>query len=444
MNVKLNQVGEQEPYKKWQIKLNSKEIKVEGMMSSHLEKIRLFSQELSTKSPNISKKHILYMDLYERYDYLQNLEKQIISVSREKFENYIPFMGSPAGFEFILSHLESFYGIGAYNLLEYAKQSRQDIKAMEHKTFMKYGLNLQELAEEYKKKKTEFSKAFKDIVDEIGKESGIIGSGIRGEKRVKEELDVFNDVLSCLYNIRLDMENTSIETDAVIISSNGVFSIEVKNYGESENYFLKITRDGQWLKVYYDDNEEPMENVTSQVNRHIGLMQRFLNNKMKENLGQETPYIFIEPIFVIANENVRIENESDLVIIRPSKIYHQIKAKQVCIPEKYVNDIAQILKSNSLPSKKYQYRDYCSEIADLFDDYMDFFIFYVKVGYMHQYFMDLLHQEGIIIENYWQSFTHSSIPIHLAKKSVLPEELKEIFNDCDESMALKLEEFLNN
>jgi len=86
-----------------------------------------------------------------------------------------------------------------------------------------------------------------------------------------------------------------------------VFSVEVKNFGEGGGYSLIISKDGQWLKQFENGKVEPMKNVASQVNRHIGIKQIFLNDELKKVLNDpDLPYVKIYPIIVIGNDKVLV------------------------------------------------------------------------------------------------------------------------------------------
>lgn len=182
-----------------------------------------------------------------------------------------------------------------------------------------------------------------------------IKSGVEGEKRVNEELALFKDVIENLQNIRLEIEGTSVESDNILITENGIFSVEVKNFGENGQYSIVIAKDGQWLKEYENGTREPMKNVTTQLNRHIGLKQRFLNDELKKKINEaDLPYVNIYPLIVIANDKVMITNNSDLPVIRASSIYHYVmNYNGIKLDRKYWPAIKEIFKTHSLKPKAY-------------------------------------------------------------------------------------------
>jgi len=183
----------------------------------------------------------------------------------------------------------------------------------------------------------------------------IIKSGIEGEKRVNEELALFRDIIMNIPNVRLEIEGTSVESDNILITENGIFFVEVKNFGESGKYSIFIAKDGQWIKEYEDGTIEPMKNVSAQLNRHIGLKQRFLNNELNKRLNEpDLPYIYMYPLIVIANDKVIIKNESDLPVVRASSIYRYVSNfNGMKLERKYWPVIKEIFESYNLKAKKY-------------------------------------------------------------------------------------------
>lgn len=188
-----------------------------------------------------------------------------------------------------------------------------------------------------------------------------ISVGLEGEKKVNEELSLYDDMLVNMPNVRFEVQGLSVETDNFVISPFGVFAIEVKNLGSSGNFKIKIEKDGRWVKIFRNSSEV-MKNVTSQTYRHIGLNQKLINQELKK-LGY-SDYIQIKPLIVMANENVEIINESDVPIVRISNIYHHISKFPKEMDEDIIFAIKKIVEDNMLPSKKYEIEDIPNYIKD--------------------------------------------------------------------------------
>lgn len=178
--------------------------------------------------------------------------------------------------------------------------------------------------------------------------------GILGESAVDKELSLYKDKILNLSNIRLETEGTTVESDNIIISEKGIFLVEVKNYGAGHGGKLKISQDGLWTRHDNKGKEIEVEDITAQVYRHIGITQRFLNEQMKKN-NINIPYIEIKPIIVIANKNIKIENESAIPILRISNIYHYISSykSQHMLEENYWKSIELILNKSNKGAKSY-------------------------------------------------------------------------------------------
>ena len=93
-----------------------------------------------------------------------------------------------------------------------------------------------------------------------------------------------------------------------------------------------------------------MKDVASQMNRHIAYKQRLINQEYKKNYGKTSSF-GLHPIFVIANDKVRIENDSELPIMRISNIYHYMMKFPDILKDEQVIQIANIVRANSLPAK---------------------------------------------------------------------------------------------
>lgn len=199
------------------------------------------------------------------------------------------------------------------------------------------------------------------------REIGVIGAGVKGERRVDEELRMYDELFTNLSGVRFEIEGQSVETDNLILSTRGIFSIEVKNFGSSGSYSVHITKDGQWLKVLKDGHSEPMADVMSQVNRHLALKQKVINQELKQRLGDNAPSLFMKPIIVIANDNVMIHNESDMPIMRISQIYHHIMKQEETLSNDLLRLIRDIVDERRLPLKKYPVKSYAPVLEPCYD-----------------------------------------------------------------------------
>ena len=110
---------------------------------------------------------------------------------------------------------------------------------------------------------------YHNAVKELEADEGIMGAGLTGEKNVNKELDMYKDMFVNIPNVRFEVDGQTVESDNILISKKGIFTVEVKNFSPKGNYGLHITKDGQWLKVLENGRTEPMKDVASQMNRHI-------------------------------------------------------------------------------------------------------------------------------------------------------------------------------
>lgn len=181
-----------------------------------------------------------------------------------------------------------------------------------------------------KRRATEYRTTFTEMLEDLTKQFKISRKGFMGEKKVSEHLELYRDVIINLENVLFGVENTTVEADNIIICENGVFCIETKNYGHSGETIV-ITKDGRWRR-FQGRMEIEMDNISAQHNRHIAIMQRTVNQELK-NRGFDNNYIFFEPIYVIANDEVQIKNDSNEInLLRTSSIYPYISKFQTRNP----------------------------------------------------------------------------------------------------------------
>lgn len=188
--------------------------------------------------------------------------------------------------------------------------------------------------------------------------------GIEGEKIVNEYLKIYKDEIINLPNIRLEVNGQSIENDNILITRKGIFILEVKNIGSTGSYSIRVEKDGRWLKVFNDNSTELIEfNATEQNDRHIAILQTFINNKLNRSI-EKNNYLNIDGIVVIANNTVDIKNESTQNIYRISEIYRYINKFEDKLTYNEMLEIKEVIIKDKLKPKPYEILDYKSEIIN--------------------------------------------------------------------------------
>lgn len=191
--------------------------------------------------------------------------------------------------------------------------------------------------------------------------------GIDGEAYVNRVLNDYYDVIN-LENIRLEIEDKqgniqSIENDNILITRQGIFILEVKNYGSSGSYDLVIERDGRWLKRFPNGKLEAISNATGQNNRHVNYVSKLINDYLQQDSS-----IPVYGVVIIPNDSISIDNRDPLQdIYRASQIYQFIMSKDVVLSQDEMEQIETLIKSRNLPPKSYP-----------LIDQVDFFIGNVK------------------------------------------------------------------
>lgn len=221
------------------------------------------------------------------------------------------------------------------------------------------------------------SKDYKEVfnaykVDMIG-----ISIGKRGEDAVNKNLKMYDHILTNLRNMRFEVDGTSIETDNLVLSEYGIFSLEVKNLGSTGKYGIRIDKDGKWNRIQ-DGKSFDMSNITDQTYRHVALTEKLFNREL-DNLGINRK-VKVHPLIVFANDKIVLQNNSDMPVVRISNIYIEISKQDDNLSEDVLNAVKKISLKNTLPAKMYDtvnisekttfINNACDEITLILDDYI--------------------------------------------------------------------------
>lgn len=198
--------------------------------------------------------------------------------------------------------------------------------------------------------------------------------GLSGEREIQKVLSMHEDAFYVIYDLRLefpvhDGEVTSVEIDAFVIAPNGLYAIEVKNYGAEGKYRIAIDRDGSWFKEKTGRNgkvnRDPMSNPFGQNDRQTAYLERMVNRILGRDMDDRIP---VHGIVVIANDEVElsIAPNAPQAPIRIAALYNQIsKNQQRILSKEEVDRLYTELSRKNLPPKGYPLYDYSKEIISL-------------------------------------------------------------------------------
>lgn len=207
------------------------------------------------------------------------------------------------------------------------------------------------------------------VINKYSNDFNAIDLGVEGEKRMDKELLSFsyNNEFKFLKNVVLKFEGKSFETDFLIFSKYGIFSIEVKNIGENGNFGIRITNDGQWLKVLNNGNTVPMSDISSQVNFHTSMTEKMLHQYKKE---KNVVLPEVKPAIIIANNNVMIDNQARLPVFRISQFIHELKSNPITMDENTQTDLYEWFQQFIIPAKKYEAEDFVENIEKSYQNFI--------------------------------------------------------------------------
>lgn len=201
-------------------------------------------------------------------------------------------------------------------------------------------------------------RAYKKAWQAFNNDYKITEIGESGERSILKELKFFSNDMIILQNIRLEVHDESVETDAILCSPYGIFAIETKNLGSLGSYNIVIDKDGRWRKVMKNGKWKVMGSVSKQNTRHLHGIETVIN----QELGG-SPFIQAHSIIAFANDVVGIKNYSNNTIVRGSEIMSVVRSHERCLTQDQIKEIAEILKKHSLPPKKYPVTNWMKEIV---------------------------------------------------------------------------------
>lgn len=191
-------------------------------------------------------------------------------------------------------------------------------------------------------------------------------TGAEGERIVQAELEKYADSYVTLYGNRIAYEEgRTVESDVLVFSEQGVFSVEVKNIKSRGDQAIKISKDGVWYARRHPNEawqvDEQSSKIFDQMNRQVYGSQKFIFDQTGERKT-------VHPVIVIANNNAHIENETDWRIIRPNQLYPVISKGPDTLTRETCLSLQALFRSHNLGQKAFKHFDYYGETEVLLDN----------------------------------------------------------------------------
>lgn len=215
------------------------------------------------------------------------------------------------------------------------KDKELDFYISEFKKYLQNLVNINSDIDEYLKNRMHYLENSHQIAER----------GYNGEFRVKQELDKYKDYFINIENkcfnfkyIDFIQENYTMECDNILITQRGIFIIETKNNGENSvyidettgktynKYVLHIESDGRWIFRDNSGGFKVLDKTPVEQNRdHVLKLEKIINHHLGYDKFNDN-YIEIRSIIVMANKNIKIENDLDGIIdvCRPDAIFETV------------------------------------------------------------------------------------------------------------------------
>lgn len=289
----------------------------------------IYSKELNTCKRDITNNKVLYFDLNEKIDKIQEFNEDFTTIMSNTLKEDIDLA------------INSIDRLNSNNIIK---------DTILPSILENYKSNLFEISNYINNRYSYINNQFKSAV--IGRE---------GENLVNQHINMHHNIIN-LYDVNLKFNSKQIQCDNILITKKGIFVLEVKNYGTNSNYSLFIDKDGRWLKKTRD-NFSKLSNATEQNNRHVAILDDAINSTLGNTLDD---FIEAKNIVVIANDTINIcNNSNNQIVLRPSEIYPYLQSiDKTVFTEDQINKIKNIILSNMVKAPKYPMYDVFSELDD--------------------------------------------------------------------------------
>lgn len=194
---------------------------------------------------------------------------------------------------------------------------------------------------------------FSNAKEQLFREYNIVAKGSKGEDKIADIIYSFND-WEVIKNANFLVEGNKIENDFIVIDEGGISTIEVKNIG-NRNEILIIDNLGRVTRKTKAGRKLETYDMLAQNIRHLAYLKKLIQNELPFEIN-------INPIIVIASD-IRIKNESDVLILGPNQIFNAIKAFPKSLDAKQVLDAKELLLKNLVEESEYPYTDYLSTLT---------------------------------------------------------------------------------
>lgn len=290
-----------------------------------------FLQKESCTNEEAFKRVSLLLDIINRF-FVENVPSNYLNNRKDHFDFYKIWKK----FNRDIVHIDK--QLRVPNMVKY-RDSDGDIR--ERKDYEVYAFEFDSI-EGISRRTLNAYNEFSPIYSRLAKKEAILGQGIQGEERLYNRLRIIGDKIRIIQNARYVIEDDfSVEHDMIVISSYGIFSIEIKNWGRNSHINEKgylVSENGKTI------------NVIEQSMRHVHNLERLIQKELYHEAK-------VYPLIVWVNEKSAIKNDFKYVTVCnyndvEFELFNSRKYKPI-YTEKDVDAIYKKLVELKLPIKKY-------------------------------------------------------------------------------------------
>ena len=197
-------------------------------------------------------------------------------------------------------------------------------------------IHFEALAKEYNLDESDTYLRFKSNMSELGYTIGSFIKGMNGERIAKRALKLisYDKGTRILYNVQLEDGDTQAEYDAIVITTYGMFVIEVKNWGVS----MIISSDGLLTRK---DNSGIIYDIPGRMSVKEALLREYLRELFPKNYHH---------MLLLSNERAKVQdNYHRIPISCGGGISYEIRSYSKSgniITEEQISEIADTILSH--------------------------------------------------------------------------------------------------
>lgn len=193
------------------------------------------------------------------------------------------------------------------------------------------------------------------------------------------------------------LDELVIDSRTMIFSPKGIYSVE--NVSLDEVCKINISKDEKWTVTYYDGHTEP-KNIMIPTKNHIVMEKNHLQKYLSKNGLSLTSEVNFKPLFIIDNENIEIENESNVAVLHEHEYIPYIESCEDEINPSDLETVIKVFVGEQSFAHEYNQVDYVKYFEYIINAYFRYMNELKTISAKLDYIIDVLNKENVMSSAY--------------------------------------------